>query len=216
MNSLKELENKKKKSVNKKYNVILDLDNTLISGEPSEHFNFKKQIIKANKFDFETMEDYYIIFSRPHLQKFLTFLFNNFNVSVWTAASKDYALFIIENIILKGKKNRKIDFIFFSYHCNISKKLTKNTKKLSILWDTFKIKNYNENNTFIFDDYKEDVYDSQKENCILAKIFEYTSEGSESDIFLLNLIQMLKKMLKQDETKFNNHILKINEELLKT
>ena len=52
MNSLKELENKKKKSVNKKYNVILDLDNTLISGEPSEHFNFKKQIIKANKFDF--------------------------------------------------------------------------------------------------------------------------------------------------------------------
>ena len=64
----------------------------------------------------------------------------------------------------------------------------------------------------IFDDYKEDVYDSQKENCILAKIFEYTSEGSESDIFLLNLIQMLKKMLKQDETKFNNHILKINED----
>lgn len=198
----------------KKYNIILDLDQSIISGEPAEEFNFKKQIKKANKFEFETMQDYYIIFSRPHLQKFLTFLFKNFNVSIWTAASKDYALFIIEKIILRGKKNRNIDFIFFSYHCNISKKLKKkNSKDLSILWDTFKMENYNKNNTLILDDYKEDVYNCQKENCILAQLFEYTSNESDKDDFLLKLIPKLKKLLKHDETQFNENIIKINDEL---
>jgi TFIIF-interacting CTD phosphatase-like protein len=80
----------------KKLNFILDLDQTIISGEPVEEYSIEKNKKKASKFRFETMENYYIIFERPGLQQFLTFLFKNFNVSIWTAASKDYALFIIK------------------------------------------------------------------------------------------------------------------------
>ena len=106
---------------NRKLNFLLDLDQTIISGEPVEEYNFEKNKKKASKFRFETMENYYIIFERPYLQQFLTFLFKNFNVSIWTAASKDYALFIIDKIIIAGNKDRTLDYIFFSYHCGISK-----------------------------------------------------------------------------------------------
>ena len=94
---------------------VLDLDQTLISAEPAEEYDFSKNKSKAKQFVFHDMDGYYVVFERPGLQPFLTYLFDNFNVSIWTAASKDYALFIIEKIILAGNKNRKIDFIFFSF-----------------------------------------------------------------------------------------------------
>ena len=189
-------------SENKKYNVLLDLDNTIIYGYPTEDYNFEKNKDKASKFKFEVMENLYIIFERPYLQKFLTFLFKNFNVSVWTAASKDYALFIIDKIIIAGKKNRKLDYIFFSYHCSVSKKLKKNIKDLRILWENYNISGYNENNTFIIDDYIEEVYNPQKNNCIIAKPpFEFDDDESFNDVFLKNLISELKKLLKNNDLK---------------
>ena len=119
---------------NKKPNFILDLDQTIISAETCENFDKKKYETKSKLFKFHDMDGLYYIFERPNLQNFLNELFNKFNVSVWTAASKDYALFIINKIILKNK-NRKLDWIFFDYHCDISKKLTDNTKSLKILWE---------------------------------------------------------------------------------
>ena len=143
------------------------------------------------------MEGYYIIFERPHLQEFLDFLFENFNVSIWTAATKDYALFIIEKIIL-SKPNRKIDWIFFSYHCNVSKKIKKGTKDLSMLWDFYKIPGYNQNNTIILDDYDE-VHSTQTDNCIIAKPFKFSSKNSEKDDFFIQLIPKLKKYILEKE-----------------
>ena len=93
--------------------LFLDLDQTIISAEASEDFNFVKHHKKIKKFHYENMEGYYLIFSRPNLQEFLDYIFKNFNVSVWTAASKDYALFIIDKIILKDLPERKLDYIFF-------------------------------------------------------------------------------------------------------
>jgi hypothetical protein len=184
----------------KKFNIILDLDQTLISAEADEEYDFEKYKDKAKKFDFQDMDGYYLVFERPHLQKFLDFLFKNFNVSVWTAASKDYALFIIENIILAGKKNRTLDYIFFSYHCNKSKKLKKGTKDLSMFWDIYKLKNYNKNNTFILDDYDE-VFNTQPDNCIPIKAFEFTKEGSENDEVLKELMKHLKTINKNKINK---------------
>jgi hypothetical protein len=195
---------------NNKPNIILDLDQTIISGEPTEEYNFEKNMKKSIKFKFEIMENYYIIFQRPHLQKFLDFIFKNFNVSVWTAASKDYALFIIDRIILAGKKNRKLDYIFFSYHCNVSKKIKrKGTKNLTMLWDFYKINNYNKNNTVIIDDYKKDVYNKQKSNCILTPPFEFTDEFSDKDTFLKDLQNDLQNVLNNKEN-LNEEINKIN------
>ena len=191
--------NEESNQVNKP-NILLDLDQTLISGEPTEEYNFEKNMKKSIKFKFEIMENYYIIFQRPHLQKFLDFIFKHFNVSVWTAASKDYALFIIDKIIIAGKKNRKLDYIFFSYHCSVSKKIKKKgTKNLSMLWDFYKIDKYNKNNTVIIDDYKEDVYKKQKTNCILTPPFEFTDENSDKDTFLKDIIPELQDILKSSE-----------------
>ena len=173
-------------------NVILDLDQTVISAEADEDYDFKKYKNKAKEFDFKDMDGMYLVFERPDLQHFLDFLFENFNVSVWTAASKDYALFIIEKILL-CKPGRKLDYIFFSYHCDVSDKIKKGTKDLSMLWDVYKLEGYNKNNTVIVDDYDE-VYNTQPDNCIIAPPFEFTKEGSENDRFLKKLIPKLKRM----------------------
>ena len=191
--------------------IFLDLDQTLISAEAYEEINasgnrFKK---KARRFNFEDMDGYYIVFERPYLQIFLDYLFANFNVSVWTAASKDYALFIIDKFVISGKPERNINFIFFSYHCDISKKLKNGSKDLSILWDVYNLEGYNENNTFILDDYNE-VYKTQPERCIICPPFYFNDEDSEKDNFLKNLPETLEKLKKKIAKGKRNPLKNIN------
>jgi len=197
-----------------KPNFILDLDQTLISAEALEEFDYDRFKLKAKKFKKVQMENYYLVFERPHLQKFLDFLFDNFNVSIWTAASKDYALFIIEKIVIAGKRNRKIDYIFYSYHCNASEKHKKGTKDLSMIWDIYKLTQYDKNNTVILDDYDE-VYKTQNSNCIIAKPFEFTADTSENDKFLKDLKTKLSSILKgkRYKDKFAYSVKKINKDL---
>ena len=190
----------------KKEHFVLDLDQTLISAEATEEYDFKENGKKAKKFTYHNMDGYYIVFERPNLQNFLDYLFKTFNVSIWTAASKDYAMFVIENAILKGHPERKIDYVFFSYHCNISKKIKKGSKDLSMLWDVYGIDGFKKNNTMILDDYDE-VHDTQPENCIIAIPFKFTENGSENDNFLMDLLENIKnkgkkhKMVKDINSK---------------
>jgi hypothetical protein len=190
----------------KKEHFVLDLDQTLISAEATEEYDFKENGKKAKKFTYHNMDGYYIVFERPNLQNFLDYLFKTFNVSIWTAASKDYAMFVIENAILKGHPERKIDYVFFSYHCNISKKIKKGSKDLSMLWDVYGIDGFKKNNTMILDDYDE-VHDTQPENCIIAIPFKFTENGSENDNFLMDLLEKIKnkgkihKMVKDINSK---------------
>jgi TFIIF-interacting CTD phosphatase-like protein len=190
-------------------NILLDLDQTLISAEvlqededdideeyDEEIYDIDEYKMKAINFDFENMDNYYVIFARPGLQKFLDFLFANFNVSVWTAASKDYAMFIIEKMILMNKPERKLDYVFCSYHCKITDKVKNGTKDLSILWDKYKLPGYNKNNTYILDDYDE-VYETQPDNCIIAEPFYFTHDESEKDDFLPKLTRKLSKLKKR-------------------
>ena len=105
--------------------VILDLDQTIISAETPKEIDLTGQDkIKAKKFTFHDMDNYYIVFERPGLQKFLDFLFANFSVSVWTAASKDYAAFIIKNIQRMSRNNIK-KIISGTYSENVWKILGK-------------------------------------------------------------------------------------------
>jgi len=180
-----------------KKNVFLDLDNTLISAEALEDFPFKQEGIreKAIKFAIHDMDGYYIIFERPHVQEFLDWLFENYNVSVWTAASKDYALFVIEKIVLKNP-DRKLDWIFSSYHCDISKKKYSKSKQLSLVFDHFKLDGYNKNNTIIIDDLKE-VSDCQPNNSIHIKAFEILESGSENDVELFRTRGQVESVMKK-------------------
>jgi len=180
----------------KKVNILLDLDQTLISAEPLEEYDMKKNMKKSEKFTSYDMEGYYIVFERPKLQTFLTYLFDNFNVSIWTAATKDYALFVIDKIITSNHPERKIDYLFFSYHCDVSKDVKSHSKDLSMLWDVYKIKGYTKGNTVILDDYDE-VHKSQPDNCIIAEPFEYNAINSEKDKFLDDLTIHLRSLTKK-------------------
>lgn len=173
-------------------NIVLDLDQTLISAEPVEEFKPKKN----RDFTKHNMDGYYYVFERPHLQDFLTFLFDRFNVSVWTAATKDYALYIIDNIILKRGSNRKLDYVFFSYHCGISEDVKDGTKALSMFWTVYNMPGYNEKNTMIIDDYDE-VCKTQPKNCIPVPPFEYNDDKSIKDDFLLKLKEKLTGALEK-------------------
>lgn len=171
-----------KPKIPNRINILLDLDNTLISSiAKHEETSILKPRMK--KFRWENMEGYYKVFERPGLQNFLDFLFKNFNVSVWTAASKSYALFIIDEFILKGHPERKLDYVLFSYHCKKSKQLRGTQKALDILKDEFKLLDYNMDRTYIIDDHDE-VHSSQPNNCIHIKAFEFTDRKSYEDVEL--------------------------------
>jgi TFIIF-interacting CTD phosphatase-like protein len=179
-----------------KKNVFLDLDNTLISAEAVEEFPFKKKGVreKAVRFDIHDMDGYYIVFERPGVQEFLDWLFAEYNVSVWTAASKDYALFIIERVLLK-KPNRKLDYILFSYHCDLSKKIHRSHKQLKLVFDTFQLPGYTEDNTVIIDDLHE-VQKCQPNNAFQIHAFHIHSEGSENDRHLVSMRKLIAQRLR--------------------
>jgi len=198
---MRKKKSKSKSRSRKKYktkkNLFFDLDETLISAISREEFIPEKHDKLFNIFDMKDMDGYYYVFSRPGLQELLDYAFKNFNVSIWTAASKDYALFIIEKIIL-CKPERKLDYIFFSYHCDVAKNIKKGIKDLSILWDIYNLENYNKNNSIIVDD-NPDVHKTGY--CIPIKEFVATSDNSQDDDYMFQLKQKLKeyKKLPDDE-----------------
>lgn len=179
----------------KRIHILLDLDNTLISSISKEE---EEEMLKPRMklFTWKEMEGYYKIFERPGLQEFLDFLFENFNVSVWTAASKSYALFIIENFILV-KKNRRLQYIFFSHHCKHSKKIKRTQKSIEMLVDEYKLEEFGKN-TYILDDHPE-VFDAQPNKCLHIKAFEFTDRKSFEDNELeQDILPKLQKILLQD------------------
>jgi hypothetical protein len=165
---------RKSKSISRKrkaINVVLDLDNTLIYSH-----NFSK-IKKDNpewlsNYSYENMDDDYVVCERPGLQVFLDWLFENFNVMIWSAASPDYVDFIANNIVKKNP-SRVIEHIFNSKHCDESQtRFDGDTKNLNLLWDVdhYDFKGYGPYNTLIIDD-MDHVCESQPLRSIRIKKF---------------------------------------------
>jgi TFIIF-interacting CTD phosphatase-like protein len=169
-------------------NVLLDLDETLISAIPLDEFDPSEYQDRMKKFKHHNMDNVYLVFERPHVQEFLDYLFKHYNVSVWTAATKSYALFIIDNVVLQ-KPGRKLDFIMYSDHCEISEYKSKCSKQLNEL---FHLNGYNYSNTVIVDD-NENV-NRQKNHTIQIKPFEVMNAGSEDDDALMHVLETLSEM----------------------
>jgi len=182
------------KSQVQRKNVILDLDQTVISGESYDELDAMNQEeleVKLTQHKHSDMKGYYKIFERPGLQEFLDYLFANFTVSVWTAASKEYALFIIKHIIIAGKKKKRVlDYILFAHHCEQSQDKYESIKNLCMLWKTYKLKGYRKRNTMIIDDNNE-VSDTQPANCIHIKPFKFKNKKSHTDKILAKVVRPL-------------------------
>lgn len=171
--------------------VILDLDNTLISSLSLKEIKKIKNIDKR-KLEYHTMEGYYRVYSRPHLKKFLSYIFKNFDVSVWTAASRDYASFIIEKIIIGGKKDRQIKMFLYDNNCDESQKYydENSPKDLRYLYN---FNGYHPCNTVIIDDLS-DVFKANPKQTIRAPYFDAKKDSSEKDEFLLDTINILEEL----------------------
>jgi TFIIF-interacting CTD phosphatase-like protein len=177
-----------------RYNILLDLDQTLIASvNIDEVKKDQNNQLYLQTYEFAVMPGYYIIFARPHLQEFLDFLFKHFNVSVWTAASREYAMFIVEKFILT-KPDRKLDFFFYSYHTNLAIKESKKLKDITMIWRKFDVKNYNSKNTYIIDD-NDDVYTAQPKNTIQIRPFNHDESRSFRDREFTRIIKILQKII---------------------
>jgi hypothetical protein len=170
------------------FNIVLDLDNTIISSLTREEYE-KRKINNTVKFT-SICDGIYYTLGRPYLEDFLKYIFARFHVSVWTAASKDYATEIIKKFITKGKKERKLKGFLYDVHCkesmdNINPKTMKDLRYLYI-----SNKSYNKNNTVIIDDLKE-VLNNNKKNSIDSEYFNASNNSALKDTFLLNLMKDL-------------------------
>lgn len=164
-------------------NIILDLDSTVISSlDPSE-----KQPTGLKSYN---MDGEFIVYERPGLQEFLDYLFAHFTVAVWTAASKSYALFIVEKILLQ-KPGRKLAFVLYDYHGELSEKISDCPKDLTLVWNTFT--GFNKRNTIIIDDY-EAVFGPQMCNSYPIPRFDADKPNASKDRELEKLRKKLEKI----------------------
>lgn len=178
----------------KNINVILDLDNTCIYSHEARKLKQKPEWLTNYKY--HVMDDDYVVCERPGLRPFLDWLFKNFNVMIWSAASPDYVDFIAKNII--GKRG-KIEHIFNSDHCDESRKKYKKTiKMLRMLWEDKDLQGYGPYNTIIIDDLKY-VTDPQPHNSIPVKRFVANQRGvNDSEL------EKVKNKLTDIKYKFEN------------
>jgi TFIIF-interacting CTD phosphatase-like protein len=188
----------------KRINVVLDLDNTLIYS-----ISFEKYPKKSNhlsKLKYHNMNDEYYVFERPGLHRFLDWLYQNFNIMIWSAASPDYVEFIVKNII--EKNGRRVEFVLNSDNCEESQDIfgEKHIKNLKMLWDIYDIPGYGPYNTLIIDDLKL-VCKVQPHNSIQIKSFNTRNKECVKDNELTNVKNKLKKIYNH----FNKNINKKEE-----
>lgn len=172
--------------MSQRLNIFLDLDNTIIC---SETYN-QKIMSQVYDYDYDFINPYVTV-ARPHLQKFLDFIFKYHNVNIWTAASKNYASFIYDRFVKKYDNNRNIGLLLYNKHCDVSMSETGHTKSLSMLWEQWNLVNFNSKNTYIIDDLRE-VYITQPQNCLPIKPFNI--KDGKDDTELLKMIEKIKSI----------------------
>jgi hypothetical protein len=188
----------------KKINLVLDLDNTIINSlSPHEvsRINMKKNTLKYHTMTKgKSSRDYYFkVFERPHLQMFLDYAFDNFHVSVWTAASRPYASFIIDNIIIQNKPQRKLRMFLYDDNCEQSQDLYNENSPKDLQY-LYHFEGFAPCNTIIMDDLK-DVFNANSKQTIRADYFDVKNPKSQHDDFLLRAIEDLKKIKKTFNTR---------------
>lgn len=198
----------------KDVNVVFDLDNTLIYSIP--HEKYPKRNCYLHQIPHHFMDKDYVVFERPGLQKFLDWVFNHFNVMVWSAASPEYVEFIAKNII--EKNGRKLEYVLNSENCEDSQQIfgENHIKNLKMLWDIHDLESYGPFNTLIIDDLKM-VCKVQPKNSINIKSYNVTKkEEAIGDKELKRIKKMLKKIRKNYNNNINNSSFSlIDDEILK-
>lgn len=235
----------KNKTVNKpkKYNIILDLDDCIIHSESNFSLFYEDKYFTNGPYKYilwsylypskyssrndEHMQ--FITYLRPNLKNFLTFIFKNFNVGIWTTGTVAYAKNLIKSLFLKLYIEDNYDeLIFFIARCDRSIKNNKNTsydiinnkffdnmsngnivKDMNLLFsDSFyKDKKIYSHNTLLIDDNLSHNGINNGNNII--SVAQYIYHNTCDDI-LLQLIEYLTSLLLQ-KNKVNISTIKLKQ-----
>jgi len=98
----------------KKNTIILDIDECLIN-TPMTYEKYYTTSGPHNSFLLEKSR--MVSFRRPYLEKFLSVVFEKFNVGFWTTGTKDYAKEVLTEILL-GEKMDAVKFILARENIN--------------------------------------------------------------------------------------------------
>jgi TFIIF-interacting CTD phosphatase-like protein len=164
-------------------NVILDIDNTLlhaISHSPfaefcAKHWSKKHQTIVKS--------DFHVFFLRPYLKEFLQFLFDNFQVGIFTAGNEPYAYGVVIDVIkplLRSDQRNLLQFVFHKTHFDECQAQYGTTKDLKYVHS--KIPHFVPEETIIIDDLDQ-VFESNIDNCIPCPAFFVTPKQEEKNKF---------------------------------
>ena len=176
-------------------NLVLDIDETLI------HAVTRKNKKASFSIKFSTGEQYYILV-RPGLKKFLRYVFKNFKtVNIWTAATKDYAIAIMSNVLTKQQISR-LKFFNTRKQCS-----SDGSKPLVDIFDTPQAKKLGITrfNTLMIDD-KSGVLKHNPGNGIIVQPWI----GNQSDNSLDRLTLLLDVILKAGLKPTGNRSFNLN------
>lgn len=160
-------------SSSKRCLIVLDLDGTLI--DVQLHANDQKQVsfFDEDYYHRFTLKDddgkdlFYSLAVRPGLYRFLTFLFANFDVAVWTAAHVTYMNAVVNHIFTQTQRQELV-FAWSYAQCEpyIPDKCLR-LKPLRRIWSRY-FNRYSKSNTFIIDDTPE-TYSENVDNALPIK-----------------------------------------------
>ena len=153
---------------NKLFNLVLDLDNTLLNTIPTSFVRLIPDSIKNHLYSISFIDNegtQMTTFIRPQLLSFLYICSQLFNLSIWTFGTREYANIIVKKLI---PSYIKFDHVLSRDETNEANRIYHRFKPLEYLYALDS--KYNSSNTVIIDDLP-DVYLSNRNNCISIKPF---------------------------------------------
>ena len=157
--------------------LILDLDETLI-------YATEENLERAPNFSVGQ----YFVHKRPFLDEFLEFCFENFEVAIWTTATKLYAEEILQTIL---KENQNLKFLWTRERCTFA--FDAEEREHYFVKKMYKLRRRGQKleSVIVVDD-SPNVWKCSYGNLIRVKKFE----GDSTDDELRVLPAYLKKLLK--------------------
>jgi len=168
-------------------NIVLDIDHTLLHA-----VDRRIDQVSDSAFCYFDVKKYQHldVFERPYLQHFLDYLFDNYNVGIFTAGHEYYGDFVCENIIMN--EQRTPAFLLHREHFDECQEIFhtyKDLKYVEQLYPEFKA-----SETIIIDDY-DCVRDTNGLHCIHIKEFnllDHSMATSLSDDVLIDVLSQIK------------------------
>jgi len=176
----------------KLYNLVLDIDNTLLNTIPTAFVRLLSDSIKSNLYSVSFIDQegtQMTTFIRPQLLSFLYICSQIFNLSIWTFATKEYANVIVNKIL---PSYIKFDHVLSRDNTLEASKIYNRFKPLEYLYSLDP--KYKSSNTVIIDDLP-DVYLSNRNNCIPINPFNVLTSSPEEILRDQELYHAYKKAL---------------------